>query len=161
MPDGITISVQGTAALEEALKQLGSDAKKALRTGVRKGAVLIQKDAQSRIHSEHGDLAKSIRVGVRVKPADGAVIATIAATKKMRYIANFVEFGTKPHEIKAKNKKALKLRDGREVESVMHPGAKAKPFLRPAADTQFNAAVDAVRDETQAAVEKIKAKKSI
>lgn len=51
--------------------------------------------------------------------------------------AGYVEFGTKPHEIRAKNAKALSFFVGGRrvtVKSVHHPGTKAKPFVRPAFD---------------------------
>lgn len=48
-----------------------------------------------------------------------------------------VEFGTRPHEITPKNKKALAFKVGGKnvvVKSVMHPGTKPNPFVR---DTIF------------------------
>jgi HK97 gp10 family phage protein len=55
--------------------------------------------------------------------------------------AEFVEFGTGPHEIKPKTKKALAFLVGGKtvvVRSAKHPGTKAQPFVRPA----FEAWVD-------------------
>jgi hypothetical protein len=50
--------------------------------------------------------------------------------------AQFVEQGTRPHKITARNKKALAFTasDGTKVvvKSVNHPGTKARPFLQPA-----------------------------
>ena len=46
--------------------------------------------------------------------------------------ASFVEYGTKPHKILPKNKKALRfIKDGEEiiVKKVNHPGSKAYPFF--------------------------------
>jgi HK97 gp10 family phage protein len=51
--------------------------------------------------------------------------------------AAFVEFGTKPHVIEAKNKKALMFVSGGQtviVKKVHHPGTKAQPFVQPAFD---------------------------
>lgn len=51
-----------------------------------------------------------------------------------------VEFGTKPHIIKPKSKKALKFKsNGKDimVKLVRHPGTKPNPFVRKTLFTQF------------------------
>lgn len=51
-----------------------------------------------------------------------------------------VEFGTKPHDIKPKNKKALKFQKGGKniiVKAVKHPGTKPNPFIRKTLFTQL------------------------
>jgi HK97 gp10 family phage protein len=53
-------------------------------------------------------------------------------TSNIKY-ARGVEEGTRPHIIKAKNKKALYWKGAKHpVKSVRHPGSRAKPFLIPA-----------------------------
>ena len=53
-------------------------------------------------------------------------------TSNIKY-APMVEYGTKPHIIKPKNKKALYWKGAKHpVKSVRHPGSRAKPFLIPA-----------------------------
>ena len=53
-------------------------------------------------------------------------------TSNIKY-APMVEYGTKPHIIKPKNKKALYWKGAKHpVRSVRHPGSKAKPYLIPA-----------------------------
>ena len=53
-------------------------------------------------------------------------------TSNIKY-APMVEYGTKAHIIKAKNKKALYWKGASHpVKSVRHPGSKAKPYLIPA-----------------------------
>ncbi len=47
--------------------------------------------------------------------------------------AKFVEFGTPPHIIEPKNKKALKFKGGKGpviVKKVRHPGSRPNPFIR-------------------------------
>jgi hypothetical protein len=44
--------------------------------------------------------------------------------------ATWLEFGVKPHDIKPKSKKALKLPKG-FAEAVHHPGARPQPFINP------------------------------
>jgi hypothetical protein len=53
-------------------------------------------------------------------------------TSNIKY-ARLVEEGTRPHTIRAKNKKALYWKGAKHpVKSVNHPGSKAKPYLIPA-----------------------------
>ena len=53
-------------------------------------------------------------------------------TSNIKY-ARGVEEGTRPHTIRAKNKKALYWKGAKHpVKSVRHPGSRAKPFLIPA-----------------------------
>lgn len=53
-------------------------------------------------------------------------------TSNIKY-ARGVEEGTRPHIIRAKNKKALYWEGAKHpVKSVRHPGSRAKPFLMPA-----------------------------
>lgn len=53
-------------------------------------------------------------------------------TSNIKY-ARGVEEGTRPHVIRAKNKKALYWKGAKHpVKSVRHPGSRAKPFLMPA-----------------------------
>ena len=53
-------------------------------------------------------------------------------TSNIKY-APMVEYGTKPHIINPKNKKALYWKGAKHpVKSVRHPGGKAKPYLIPA-----------------------------
>ena len=53
-------------------------------------------------------------------------------TSNIKY-ARGVEEGTRPHVIRAKNKKALYWKGAKHpVKSVRHPGSRAKPFLIPA-----------------------------
>ena len=52
-----------------------------------------------------------------------------------------VEFGTSPHVIKPKKKKALKFKmDNKTIfaKKVMHPGTEAQPWMRPALDQVKN-----------------------
>ena len=70
-----------------------------------------------------------LRRGITTKIGDMEVIVH---TSNIKY-ARGVEFGTRPHLIKPKNKKALYWKGAKHpVKSVQHPGSKAKPFLIPA-----------------------------
>jgi len=56
-----------------------------------------------------------------------------------------VEFGTARHLIKPKSRKSLFLA-GLAKEIVKHPGAKPRPYMRPAFDAAHRAALDALAD---------------
>ena len=57
-------------------------------------------------------------------------------TSNIKY-APHVEYGTKAHIIRPKNKKALYWKGAKHpVKQVNHPGSKAKPFLIPAFDKE-------------------------
>lgn len=93
-----------------------------------------------------GALRDSIRVSARAR--GGRVTASVIAGGKLKngadvYYAHFVEYGTRPHTITAANRKGLSF-GGMFFQSVEHPGAKAKPFMRRAFDTSSSAAIAAV-----------------
>ena len=70
-----------------------------------------------------------LRRGITTKIGNMEVIVH---TSNIKY-ARGVEFGTRPHLIKPKNKKALYWKGASHpVKSVRHPGSKAKPYLIPA-----------------------------
>jgi HK97 gp10 family phage protein len=98
-------------------------------------------EAKRRVPRKTGHLGRSIKAGRVTKRS-----ATVEANA--RYAA-YVEFGTKPHVIRPKTKKALawapsgqtrlsgRPRKGAKrifATIVNHPGTKAQPFLRPAVE---------------------------
>lgn len=78
-----------------------------------------------------GALRDSIRLSARIDRRKGQVVARIVAGGKSKkteadvFYPNMVEYGTKPHKI------------GKGE----HPGVAARPFMRPALDSEANAAV--------------------
>lgn len=61
--------------------------------------------------------------------------------------AIFVELGTAPHDIFPKTKKALFWEGAAHpVSSVHHPGTKAQPFLRPAADRLYPLLIEKIKE---------------
>ena len=76
-----------------------------------------------------GNLRRTIHLGrVTARSAE-----TIAGANYARY----VEFGTRPHEIRPRTKRALRWKDGtgyRFARFVRHPGTRAQPFMIPGAE---------------------------
>lgn len=137
---------------------------------------MIEQEAKALVPVEEGDLRDSIRVTSGVKKA-GRVFAHVVAGGLKRgqaWYAHLVEFGTRPHYILADRGSG---RDPRSLntinrairkgmlkigqvfrKAVVHPGAKAKPFMRPAFDNKAQAAVEAISEFIRARLEKFRAK---
>lgn len=149
-------TIKGTKELIEFLSNLPLKLEKnILRSALRAGAGVIAKEAKAKVPVGMGNLKKSIRTGSNVRK--GGVEAYVRAGGRKNkskdkdqsaFYAQFVEFGTAYHPIKPKNKKALKFKakDGstRLASQVLHPGAKAQPFMRPAYDAKSEQAMYAV-----------------
>ncbi len=136
------VQVKGLADLQRALDQLPAKIEaNVMRSALRQGANVIKDEAKAKVPVHLGALRDSIRVSTGMKR--GTVKATIKAGDKKAWYWRFVEFGTKAHWIKPKNKKSLFLA-GLARETVHHPGARAKPFMRPALDARAHAAIEAV-----------------
>jgi HK97 gp10 family phage protein len=135
------VHVKGLSELNDFLQQLAPKIERnVLRTGLRAGAKVVLPVAKGNIRSHSGELAASLKVGTRGR---GGVVTGYVRTKV--YYARFVEYGTVPHSITAKDRKGLSI-GGLFFQSVQHPGAKPHPFLRPALDTQAQAAVIAAAE---------------
>ena len=100
-----------------------------VRQTVKNSALNIQKNAKSNLTKnksvDTGHLRRGISTDIR---GLGATIHT----SNIKY-APGVEYGTKAHIIRAKNKKALYWKGAKHpVKKVNHPGSRAKPYLIPA-----------------------------
>jgi HK97 gp10 family phage protein len=156
-------TVKGLADLQRALDQLPEKIEKNIMRGaLRAGAKLLLEDARAlcpmgppsgenaRIYGgREGLLRDSIRVKTRSKR--GRVTAAVVAGGKDKkgggaYYAHFVEYGTTPHVIKARAGKLLAI----GVSKVNHPGARAKPFMRPALDKNVATSVQAAAEYIRA-----------
>ena len=96
---------------------------------VKNSAFNIESKAKKNINSN-----KSVKTGhlIRSISTDVKGLEATIHTSNLKY-APMVEFGTKAHIIRPKNKKALYWKGAnRPVKQVNHPGSKAKPYLIPA-----------------------------
>jgi hypothetical protein len=122
------------------------------------GLLAVQR-AKERVPRKTGNLDRTIRVGELDVQAQRVTIVAggtgrvganqygVHSRGAVGY-ARFVEFGTRPHVIRPKTKKALawggtrrlsgELRKGSKATNfarvVNHPGTRAKPYLRPGAE---------------------------
>lgn len=118
--------------LAEALRESGAEAGNTTQGVLLQSANYIKADMEQRAPVRTGRLRQSIAITV-----DGSGVKIGPHTE----YAAFVEFGTKPHVIEARNKKALAFMMGNTrvvVKRVNHPGSRAKPFVRPAFEDWVN-----------------------
>lgn len=111
-----------------------------------KGADEIVAMQKRLVPEDSGDLKRSIRkvkgtytpenANVRGMASGGKgdpdLTVRIVAGDDKAWYARFVEFGTAPHTIKAKNPSGLLYFNGTRVPQVNHPGSEPRPFFYPA-----------------------------
>ncbi|EGK12961.1 phage tail component protein [Desmospora sp. 8437] len=99
-----------------------------IKKAVQETAINVQREARKNAPVDTGRLRSSIRHN----QTDGGFGAEVGTDVKY---APHIEFGTRPHTIRPKNKKALYWKGAKHpVKVVHHPGTKARPFLFPAAE---------------------------
>lgn len=163
------IHVKGMKELGEFLRTLEPKLRNnVMRAALRQGANVVKetvlanvpvapanKENAQNYGGYEGALRDSVRVGSRVR-RDGKVVAYVRAGGKkgtrVVYYANMVEYGTKAHKI-GKLGRMLFI-NGRWVYApVQHPGARPRPFMRPAADTSAAAATVAIGNKIKTVLE--------
>lgn len=161
------VKINGLSELQKLLDTLPAKIEaNVMRGALRVAAKVVKDEAAPHIWSgETGKTAESLKISTRIK--DGVVKASLAAQGFEGYKAMWQEFGTKPHylsvpdedrrvntSLSAKRGTLVKeslttvnrrVREGFDIEGegVWHPGVDPKPFLRPALDSQADAAVRA------------------
>lgn len=152
-----TIQVKGLADLQKFLDQLPAKLEQnVLRGALRAAAKPVMEaakqnvlpvgepsDTNKRLYKLYaGALRDSIRLSARIDRKRRMVVASVKAGGKSAktgadvFYAHMVEFGTRPHSVV----KGSSLRSSR-AQTAQHPGTKARPFMRPALDSQAKAAV--------------------
>ena len=136
------VQIKGLAELLKFMDQLTPKIEANVARGaLRAGMNVVKPVAQRNVHSVSGELAKGLKIGTRRRGS--LVTSNLKATGPHRSVAQLVEFGTAAHNVAARFGGWLSFMNiFRKV--IHHPGARAKPFLRPALDSQAQAAVIAV-----------------
>ena len=133
------IRVKGLADLNKFLQQLPAKVEQSvLRGALRAGANVVMAEAKANVPVDSGQLRDGVKVSTNSRR--GRVTAKVKATGKHAHIAPWLEYGTAAHKITAKKGKGLFF-GGLFVKGVQHPGARPKPFLRPALDGRAQDAV--------------------
>ena len=158
---GVT-TVSGLRELDALLKQLPVNIERnVLRGAMRAGQKVLADAAKSYLRQngsvDSGELEKSIRIRFKRKSEKfGWVRAYVMAGNREAYYAHMIEYGTgsfysntgtksrrAPYEIVPKKAGSLFF-GGMFRESIIHPGIRPAPFMRPAVDNYADAAIDAV-----------------
>lgn len=151
------IEIKGAAELHRALAQLPAKLEAQVsRQALRAGAKVIEREAKALTPVAEGKLRASIRTSTGMKRG-GVVYAHVKAGGRKKgdaFYAHMVEYGTKPHEIKPKRFKSLFIA-GIFRKVVQHPGAKARPFMRPAFANKSQEALGAIADYIRARLARV------
>ncbi len=147
------IETRGFETLERALIQLPiRNSKNVLRRSIRAGIKVVLDQAKLNVPIESGLLRKSL--GIQFRRGRPGVVKVQMGPRKNRdkkkdpWYAHLVEFGTRSHSVRKRDFLSRARRSGRQTRGAkLHPGARARPFLRPAFDTKAQAAIDKFRDE--------------
>jgi HK97 gp10 family phage protein len=163
MPDFISVEVTGLKQMSERLRKLPLEIQKdGMKTALRAGADVIADEARRLVPIKRGKLYRSIRESVKTDVDVSESEATIGAGKGAAH-AHLVEFGTQPHTITTKAKRILAaLAPGALTAKafqvfgvkVQHPGARRRPFMRPAYDTKKEEALKTIAKELGAFLDK-------
>lgn len=151
----LTFNVQGHLKVSKILGEtLPAETRKQLARAVLAEAKIIKADAQSLAPTATGKLRQDIKIRRKAKGLS-AYVGVFSAERG--YIARFLTFGVKPHEIRANNNSYLQLPGGALVKSVNHPGFKPRDFLLGASQRRrehFQAAIRQTMIEVLRSVER-------
>jgi hypothetical protein len=134
----MSVTVHGLPELQRELDKMApGPLKKTLQKGTTAGGKYLKPKVKAAApRGKTGKLRKSIsaRTAKRDRPA-----TIISARPKIAFYRHMVIGGTKPHRIRFPDQKAagVSKSDG----NIRHPGAKANPFIRRAAEQHDDAAV--------------------
>jgi HK97 gp10 family phage protein len=155
MGDVLGVKMEGGEEMLQVLADLGVNVKKTLRGSMRAGGKIIQADADARAPSSRAGKKAVLKVS---SPKRGQVEARIQPSKRHWYL-KFAETGTTAHEIKSSGAGKITF-EGDEglvrTGVVNHPGAPARPWLRPAFDSRSGEAVEVLGESLREAVEAAK-----
>jgi HK97 gp10 family phage protein len=133
-----------TRAYERGLRRALGGMSNDVKTAVNRTRIDVQNEARRRAPVDTGRLRSSI---VSRAENSGRRVGYVVGTN-VGYAAA-VEYGTAPHVIKPKHKKALYWPGARHpVAQVNHPGTRPQPFMRPAiemAEIFFRAHLSRIR----------------
>lgn len=142
----LDVTINGLASLDLALKELpGKLAANVARASLRAGARVIADEARRLVPVKSGKLRGTIRVSSSLKGGIPRASIKVGDRKKGVYYAHMVERGTQLHRIAPKWRKALATggSQGGPFYGRVDVRATPSPFMRPAADSQARAAVEA------------------
>ena len=129
--------------LQRAIGQLSAwegRKRKAVEEALYKGVVSVRKGAASRVSARTKRLRKSIKCKFNADRLQGEVFS------KLQY-AHLIEFGSRSHIVRAKNKKRLRIQSDNGYvfpKEVSIPAQSGKPFLKPSYEAEEQNIINAV-----------------
>jgi len=139
MADDAVVKITGLAELQKSLAALPARIEaNVVRGALKAGAQVMVEEAKRQVPVRSGQLRDSIHVSSRITKRTGKVTGNVVARARH---AHLVEFGTAAHWIKPKSRKSLFVA-GLLRAVVSHPGARPRPFMRPALDRGWQPAID-------------------
>lgn len=146
--DVINVRIEGGAEIAAWLKSIGATAEQVVEQATLAAAEVVRQSADAKAPSPN-----SIEKEVQKASAERVEVDVAPGHEKWYY--RFAETGTQPHEVRPKEAGALMIPGGAHpIAGAKVGGMAATPFLRPAADTQENAAADAAGDVFKQAMDK-------
>jgi len=129
----VTLGLEGFEELARALEALPRRVgRAAMLRALRAGARPVVRAARTRVPVKTGALKKGIIVrAVRAERGSAEAAVKVGPARHLFY-GHIVEFGSGPHKIAAKRARTLAIGPVVIGRVVQHPGAAARPFLRPA-----------------------------
>ena len=125
----IKVNVDDLNRFSVDIGELSNEIEEGVKKVVKNSAFNIEASAKSNLTKNKSVATGHLRRGVST---DIKGLEATIHTSNIKY-APMVEYGTRPHIIRAKNKKALYWKGAKHpVKSVRHPGGRAKPYLIPA-----------------------------
>lgn len=160
----LDVQFKGLAELNKVLTEAPEKLERnIIRAGLLAATKVIAAEAQRIVKAEayqSGDLHDSIRASTytRYRRLGGLPAATVkaggpikgkgSAKNKRPFYAHIIEWGAKPHVIRARTPAGLSV-GGKRLMTVNHPGVQGIRFMTRAADTQTQAAIRAFSDKVR------------
>ncbi len=154
---GVRIDID-LAGLEAAVQRLASAADRRMRMALQMIAdeVVVHAKQNHDYQDRTGRLTQSIRAEqVEGSFAEGFTISMLAGGMRVQYAAH-VEWGTRPHIIRARNARMLRFTmGGRDVfrRSVRHPGTRPYRFMQNALNAKVSRAEELIDSAMELAAE--------
>ena len=129
----IKVNVNELEKFSVELVKLSDETEDNVKKVVKNSAFNIEKNAKSNLTKNKSVATGHLRRGIST---DIKGLEATIHTSNIKY-APMVEYGTKAHIIRPKNKRFLYWKGAKHpVKKVNHPGSKAKPYLIPAFDKE-------------------------
>ncbi len=151
-------AVKGRDAVKRYLAQLQVDLREKVLIGAARSAATVIAD-EAKLRSNSARVAAAVKIVT--KGEDGRIISKVRVKMRGYQIGYWLEYGTDPHFISVDDSQRQGLSVSRFNEApasgslvingnfvgktILHPGARKQPFLRPALDTKEAEAVAAAQ----------------